>query len=118
MQIRLLREVLEWGEGMGASMQELKKQPKQVSLSQVVRKALRQSGKAPEMAEEQIIVLVFPEGDFKVVPKGTTAANIIQEKASTDSLCSSCTLLCGAEALHWCHFHCRSVSFAKQRSFL
>ena len=87
MQIRLLREILEWGEGMEASMEALKTQPRQPTLGQVMQEALER-GPGPEQAE-RIIVLVFPEGDFKIVPKGTTAANIIQEKVRLKHCLSS-----------------------------
>lgn len=78
MQIRLLREILEWGEGMELSMEAPKAAARrQAVIARVVRSGPNTGGGG---GEERIIVLVFPEGDFKVVPKGTTAANIIQEQ--------------------------------------
>lgn len=83
MQIRLLREILEWGEGMELSMETPKAAARrQAVIARVIRSG---SGSGERGGEERIIVLVFPEGDFKEVPKGTTAANIIQEQACTAS---------------------------------
>lgn len=33
-----------------------------------------------EESNDDLVVLVFPEGDFQVVPEGTTAADIIHQK--------------------------------------
>ena len=80
LQIRLLREVLEWGEGVEEGMAAAQAQPPQPTVTSVVAEALREPVPAEREAEGNIIVLLFPEGEFKEVPKGTTAANIIQEK--------------------------------------
>lgn len=85
LQIRLLREVLEWGQGMEDSMLLAAKQSESsLTVGQAVAEALSSdAGSGDEDDEsENIIVLMFPEGDFKVVPKGTTAATLIQGMVS------------------------------------
>ena len=80
LQIRLLREVLEWGEGVEERMAAAQAQAPQPTVTSVVAEALREPRPAEREVEGNIIVLLFPEGEFKEVPKGTTAAHIIQEK--------------------------------------
>lgn len=58
--------------------------PPQPTVTSVVAEALREPLPAEREAEGNIIVLLFPEGEFKEVPKGTTAANIIQEKVGSN----------------------------------
>jgi len=71
-----MREMLEWGGDMEASMGSTSEEAKP-SVSQVLE-ALKDN---PGTSE--IMIYVFPEGNLKIVPSGTTAANIIHEEVPT-----------------------------------
>lgn len=76
MQIRLLREVLEWGEVV-CSDSISGEHPDVLTVSKVVQGALRQESESGD-----IIVAVFPEGTLERLPNGTTAAKVIRDKVS------------------------------------
>ena len=87
MQIRLLREVLEWGKSIQESMDaddlsSRSKRPRAPSISR------------PADNNESIVVLVFPEGDFQVVKEGTTAADIIYQKVLLPNPRHACCVPC------------------------
>ncbi len=69
-----MREMLEWGGDMEASMGSTDSEAGKPSVSQVLEALKDNSG------TDEIMIYVFPEGNLKIVPSGTTAANIINEE--------------------------------------
>ena len=85
LQIRLLREVLEWGEIIQKSMDAddyaaMKRPAKADKMSQKWTLKGKDKKDKKDKKSDDFVVLVFPEGDFQVVPEGTTAADIIDQK--------------------------------------
>ena len=76
MQIRLLREILEWGQGIRTGNDGPGgDQPDPLTVNKVVQSALRRESQGGD-----IIVAVFPEGTLERLPNGTTVAKVIRDK--------------------------------------
>lgn len=77
MQIRLLRDMLEWGQGIRTGYEGAKgKQQPPGKAAQLLKGSLKASTEG-----EDIIIAVFPEGTLERLPNGTTVAKIIRDKA-------------------------------------
>lgn len=77
LQIRLLREILEWGQGIRSGSKGLDGMPAgTLTVDKVIQGALRRDSEGSD-----IIVAVFPEGTLERLPTGTTVAKVIREKA-------------------------------------
>ena len=77
LQIRLLREILEWGQGIRRGGESLAgDSPNPLTVRQIVQGALKHDSEGSD-----IIVAVFPEGTLERLPTGTTVAKVIREKA-------------------------------------
>ena len=86
LQIRLLREILEWGQGIRTGNDGLRgDQPDPLTVNKVVQSALRKESEG----SGDIIVAVFPEGTLERLPNGTTVAKVIRDKVGKCARSSS-----------------------------